>query len=222
MIASWCISALIKAATLSGTCSMIYTVQIYYRVINSALSRIALGCSVGIIFSASFSVIQRLITATHPRWTTYTHLNSFVPAYDYLSTQLVGYLSFTFLITLIILISRHLMRLKKYAHLLSTLFVCACGFVFAGAYYATNIPLLLAIGSTATILLLIALHTLFIFDYTLVPIATASYTILTLLQECVTPAYVYAYLAIILIGSISIGWYLVLNKETAHQMSEKL
>ena len=187
-----------------------------HLLLSPYMTRIIMALDLGFIFAGCMAVAQWALPAVKPLWTTYTYINTIIPSCDYLSVHLISYISFTLLVLLAISVANHSVRYHARHHLWVPLFLTACGFVFAGAYYADNIPLLITIGTGLSLLLIISFYTLLRFDYTLIPVTTATYTALTLLQEGGFAVYphlpLYAFITIATISILSIGWYHALNR----------
>ncbi len=187
-----------------------------YIVFGSRTISICLGIGLGFITAGFITITQWAIPAVKPLWSTYNYLNGIMPLYDYMSVNCISYISFTLLVLLIINMAHLLLVHTTHKYSYPLLFLSLCAFIFAGIYYADNIPLMISIAGGLSMLLIASFYSLLRFDHTIIPVATASYTILTLVQQNSFAAYpqlsLHTCITIAIISTMSISWYWLLNK----------
>ena len=178
---------------------------------------INVGMCVGLFFAGVLAIAQKIVPLNMPLWPSYDALRCSLPLVSSLLTAITAYVQLTTVFSLLFLIIDTATKQWKIHRLFFTILAILCGMAMSNV--SVDALFTWPIVGTIIGLLLITVYQFIIrYDYALIPLATSSFTILSLVQQGMFSAYpgatFEAGINICVVGMLAALWYWYLNKKT--------
>ncbi len=198
---------LLRAAAMAIACSFFTYIPIFYQSISFARS-IVCGISLGTLVSGIQSTLIYSVPSVEPTWPSYTPLQFLIPFTIGIDSVFLNYLSLTLLLFACVVCTNKMTHYGRERRILVLIMSLIFGYTGAGLIFASHILLCAISGLLFTLFFYASYFTLLRFDYAIIPILTATYTILQNAQQFFFNGYPLAQLIAIVSSSVIaiIGW----------------
>lgn len=215
-LSSVCIGTFVWIIGLSSL--VVYTLSnqgTYYTRLNRRF--ILASAGLGVIFIGCTSAVYQLMPSIKPGWYSVAILNTYIPSLQYLVSIIPFYLIITAALWLLVNLANYIASKYTYGQPYGTalIFLLSSG-ILACVYCADNIPLLIGVALSMSLISITGYQHLVRFDRRSIPLATAGYSVMGILQHmCVSTipgTIIYCLITIVVIAGIATYW--VLNTRT--------
>jgi hypothetical protein len=161
-------------------------------------SSVSIGISIGLFVTGLLQGAQLLIPINMPLWPAYDALMYTIPILASCLNAISYYLQITTIFSLLFILINTATEQWRKNKIFFTLIAALCGMALLSLPSFKMLPFWIAIGGFIGYVLL-ALYTYILrYDYSLIPIVTATYVVLLCIQQGIFNAYPYAWLATII------------------------
>jgi hypothetical protein len=178
---------------------------------------INVGICIGLLFAGIMSIAHALIPTNLPLWPHYDSLAGSLSWLTSLLSAITNYLHVTVAISLLFLIVDLATHHWQQNRLLFAVVAMLCGISTIALPTVDMLPIWIIVGTTIGLILLALYRFIVRYNYSLIPLATGSFTIMQIIQQGLFNAYPGASLeAVISICGISTAaglWYWFMNKK---------
>ncbi len=199
----------LRALVLSLIVNFVTTVPQPYIIKKTPLLPL-IGISLGALFACSDSVATYLIPRANPLWANLTALRFLSPINVTVNSIFLNYLTIT-AVALFGIISLNSVSIIKRNKIAGIFIFLLLGFVSGGLMYADNLTLFCITSIINFVFFYLSYYWILQWNYSMVPIATATYLLLGQLQEIIfnsfTHAALYHLIASAIIAATAFVWY---------------
>jgi len=171
----------------------------------------------GTFIAGILAYTAKIVPSSQPLWPDYTPLSAYSPLIASAIATLFGYITITLLMTFFCLVVNHATDHWRKRQLLFSIFFIFFGLALHGSAALNDIPTWLIMGSVLGVLLLSAYHVIIRFDHSIIPLATAGFMMVHIVQQGLFSAYPGAFVAavmnIIIIRRVAQWWWQRMQKQ---------
>ncbi len=202
----------------SAFCALITSYALSYATRHTAHNGLNVGAGIGIGFLVAgiMTCASKLVAVNMPLWPSYDVLGYSVPLVSSLVSSIMHYVWVTVAFSLLcMLIDTATAHWQKY-RIIFTLIAALCGMSMIDLPSLKVVPLWILAGTGIGLLFIALYHHVIRYNYALIPLATASYVILSIVQQGIFNAYPGAIVAAVAsafaVIIVSATWYRYLTR----------
>jgi len=206
---------LFKSTLYSVFLSYLLSFKMPYKTLHNRLN-ISMGICIGLLMAGIISFAQILIPINMPLWPSYEALMCSIPLLASLLSSINQYLHLTMSYSSLFIVVDTATAQWQKKRIFFGIFAALLGMTMVSLPSLKLLPLWMITGSLVGLLLL-ALYTHIIrYNYALIPLATGSFLLLSIIQQGIFNAYPHALLASIInacsVTIIALAWYRYVRK----------
>ncbi|HZW60758.1 MAG TPA: type II CAAX endopeptidase family protein [Candidatus Babeliales bacterium] len=207
---------LILKIALFGSIAVLVTSWKTSTALPKSWATIITGLNCGLFVSGALALLYYFDPIIKPEWAQYAALGAYLPTLAVITIYTLKWILLTLALLLLFAAIDQLNFHGKEHAFSSSLLMLITGIILIGSYSTDSILFWLIAGSITGLVLLLIYYWIIRYDHSLIPLATGSYILTVLAQQgafCAFPAIIPgAIMATVIIGSLSLGWFYLLNK----------
>ena len=175
-----------------------------------------MGICSGLFFAGIFAIAQTVVHTNIPLWPHYESLGCYLPLVATLISAITYYTQLTIAFSLLFVLIDTATKQWQIHRLLFTGFAALCGISMFELPSLDLLPIWIIVGTMIGWIFLAMYRFIIRYDYTLIPLATGSFTLLQIIQQGIFNAYpgatIEAIISACAIVILSATWYWYINR----------